>query len=538
MAIPRHSRESYEAATLLSPEDADPLSPLQPPLTSPEKKGKPWIFLVALFFAMVAIIDVGAYMSDAPKTRVFESNLCLQYYEANDPSQIGPDGNVPESLCKIDEVQQRLAMIFGWQDTFDAIPGMLLAVPFGALADRVGRKWIFAVSLVGLQLNCLWILLICYFRSLPLQWVWFSSAFFLVGGGPIVAIAIAMTMVSDVCPPEKRTNIFLYLTAAVLLSEMIAPVISSRMMEKGDWLPLLVSVGIQQIGVTAALICPETLHLRDLPEPTEDETDTIELRPKDEGLGIKAQLGHFKSAFLFMKSDTTIMLIIFTFFGNRLGRNAMTLLIRYASKRYNWEIKKAAYLLSFRAATNLVAVALFLPGVNYMLKRYMRFSTQLADIWLARGSVIVTSLSFLIMAAAAEPALLIIGLLVYNLGTGYNPAMRSVAVHAVGGQSSPDIGKLMSLLAITESIGLMLSGPLINELFQKGMDMGSAWLGLPFLGVSFMFGLLTLVTFLINVGSRDVEYVEVASEEEEDDAGLTNRFISSNPPLLDPQRTT
>ena len=60
----------------------------------------------------------------------------------------------------------------------------------------------------------------------------------------------------------------------------------------------------------------------------------------NKGLGIKAQLGHFKTAFLFLKSDTTLMLIIFTFFGNRIGRNAMSLLIRYASKRYNWEIKK------------------------------------------------------------------------------------------------------------------------------------------------------------------------------------------------------
>ena len=95
--------------------------------------------------------------------------------------------------------------------------------------------------------------------------------------------------------------------------------------------------------------------------------------------------------------------------------------------------QQAAYLLSFRAATNLVSVAFFIPGMNYLLRKYLRLPIQWADMWLARGSIILTTISFLVMAAAFEPALLIIGLLVYNLGTGYNPAMRSIAVHVVGG---------------------------------------------------------------------------------------------------------
>ncbi|CAI6301629.1 unnamed protein product [Periconia digitata] len=538
----RASRDSYEGTALLSPQHAAESPTLSPPLSFPpptEKREKPWIFLVGLLFFMVAVIDIGDYMSDAPKTRVFESNICLDYYRTNDPSQIGPDGYVPEKLCKIDEVQQKLAMIFGWQDTFDAIPGMLLAVPFGALADKWGRKWILATSLVGLQLKASWVLLIGYFQSLPLQLTWFSSAFYIIGGGPIVAVAVAMTMVSDVCPPDKRTTIFLYLTAAVLLGEMVSPIISSRLMEHGNWLPLLLALGIQFIGALAAVICPETLHMQDLPEPTDDdETDSIELQSKKESSGIKTHLGHFKTAFLFLKSDTTLMLVVLTFLGNRLGRNGMTLLIRYASKRYGWEIKKAAYLVSFRAATNLVSVTIFIPTVNFILLKYIRLPPHWADMYLARGSVILTAASFFIMAVAFQPALLIIGLLVYNLGTGYSAAMRSIAIHVVGGQTSPDVGKLMSLLAITESIGLMLSGPLLNSMFQWGMDMGSMWLGLPFLTVSFMFCLVTLLTYLIRIGNKDVEYVEVAGDEEEEDAAVTNGTMRSTSPRgLGPQRT-
>jgi len=199
-------RGSFEegAPLLVDPESTTPRPSSPAPLAKKEQQSKPWVLLVVLVYLFIAIVDVGAFLAEPPKTRIFEATLCLRYYEENDPSKIGSDGSVPEGLCKVDEVQQKLAMIFGWQDMFDAIPGLVLAVPVGALADKWGRKWIFVFSLVGLQLNSAWVLLICYFRSLPLQLTWFSSAFYFIGGGPIVASALGITMLSDIVPPEKR----------------------------------------------------------------------------------------------------------------------------------------------------------------------------------------------------------------------------------------------------------------------------------------------------------------------------------------------
>lgn len=159
---PRGSVDEEEGAPLLSPGPSE--SSVSLPLPPPEKrkkKKKPWILLCILVFLLVAIIDVGAFLAEAPKTRVYEANICLHYYQRVDPSKILPDGTVDEELCKVDEVQRKMAMIFGWQDLFDAIPGILMAMPFGAMADKYGRKWIFAGSLMGLQFNSAWILLIC-----------------------------------------------------------------------------------------------------------------------------------------------------------------------------------------------------------------------------------------------------------------------------------------------------------------------------------------------------------------------------------------
>lgn len=191
-------------------------------------------------------------------------------------------------------------------------------------------------------------------------------------------------------------------------------------------------------------------------------------------------------------------------------RALLTLILRLT-------IRQAAYLLSFRAAASLVAVAVFIPIVNITLVKYMRLPVHWADLWLMRGSLIVTAVSFLAIALASQPAILIFGLLVFNLGTGSAAAMRSVSLHVVGGQSSADVGKLMSLVAVSENIGVMFAGPLLNEAFTKGMDLGLAWLGLPFFGSFLLYVIATVVSFIISVKDEDTAYFEVATDEEEAD---------------------
>jgi hypothetical protein len=74
----------------------------------------------------------------------------------------------------------------------------------------------------------------------------------------------------------------------------------------------------------------------------------------------------------------------------------------------------------------------------------------------------------------------------------------------------------MSTIAIVEAIGAMLAGPLLSQMFQWGMDLGSAWLGLPFLASVVVFAFVTALTFVISVKDRDIGYIHVKSDDEED----------------------
>lgn len=41
------------------------------------------------------------------------------------------------------------------------LAAIILAVPYGALADRIGRKKIFLLAIVGIGMNDLWMRMIC-----------------------------------------------------------------------------------------------------------------------------------------------------------------------------------------------------------------------------------------------------------------------------------------------------------------------------------------------------------------------------------------
>lgn len=81
---------------------------------------------------LVLLVDFGFFLAIPAQTKIFEDVLCLQYYG----STVKPS----EADCKVAPVQSEFARITGWKDTFDALPSILVAVPYGTLADRIGAN--------------------------------------------------------------------------------------------------------------------------------------------------------------------------------------------------------------------------------------------------------------------------------------------------------------------------------------------------------------------------------------------------------------
>lgn len=116
---------------------------------------RPAIFCTLIYLLM----GIGYFISAAPQLRLLESIICQQYYEGSESS--ASEAGIPEHLCKEGPVQAALAQLLGWQSFFDNIPGLLLTLPYGILADKYGRRLIMTLSFVGQFVGMSWVLIVC-----------------------------------------------------------------------------------------------------------------------------------------------------------------------------------------------------------------------------------------------------------------------------------------------------------------------------------------------------------------------------------------
>lgn len=115
---------------------------------------------------VVLLISLGDQWIESPQNRIQEAVICYRYFEQVDPSKIllsrravgpGAIGGVDEHWCKADQVQADLASLRGWQVFFDGIPSLALAMPFGWIADRYGRKPLVLLGLFSLTSRAAWV---------------------------------------------------------------------------------------------------------------------------------------------------------------------------------------------------------------------------------------------------------------------------------------------------------------------------------------------------------------------------------------------
>ncbi|KAI0471545.1 major facilitator superfamily domain-containing protein [Xylariaceae sp. FL0804] len=503
--------EVGEARPLLPPTSEPPQAPPSPGRpTAPAHRTRcrwPWIYVVLLVIALAIVSDVGEDLYVAPRVRLFESVVCVRYYSLHNPSLLEPDGSVPEHLCKIDPIQSKAASVLGWQLFFDGIPAVLLPIPYGYLADRHGRKWILVLALIGYTLGWASTLFFVGVLRTPIEYVWMSSLFYLVGGGPTTGTTLLTTVVADVVPPGSRSTVFFYRFCTDLVADLFVPPLASFLMSKDPWIPLLLAVLCQSICVVIALGVPETLPLPDdaLSSGVCSTSSTIASSSDADGLfkpgsEWKSRIQQFRQSFDFVIRDASVFALVFTFLISKVGRQATNVLFQYVSKKYGWTLSQAGLLVSLRAGVNIALFTVILPFmINFAFKNA---SAPSRDLWIGKISIVLLMMGAFIMFASETAVLMCIGLVISALGMGFAPIIRSLVTFLVESHhasSTSDIGRLYALISVMEGVGSLVSGPAMAWAFGAGMELGRDWLGLPFGIAGLLFALVTVVVFRIKV---------------------------------------
>ncbi|OJD26098.1 hypothetical protein ACJ73_02525 [Blastomyces percursus] len=466
---------------------------------------KPVVFVFICVF-IVFCIDFGAYLSIAPLTRIYEAIACRNYYEKHDPGRYRLLEEIPEEQCKISPVQSELAFVQGLQISFEALPSILLSVPYGRLADNVryGRKFTLALAVAGLLIGQLWVIMVCWFsKVMPLRAVWLGSTALLLGGGTGMAIAMLMTMITDIVETRYRSTAFFQIALAVVLAQFVAPFVSSWMMSKGGpWKPLFVGTICSSCGLPLISLIPETVHLRELKkheQPTSQgqgtSDDDIEV-PLSSKTTLKHRLQLLRTATRSVVPNRTTTLILCILFITNVGSKHLSIMLLYVSTRYSIPLSTANFSLTIFAGVNIFLLLVFLPTVSRYLTVNRRYSTTTKDLILSRYSITMYTIGALCLGLAPTIATMITGLVIFTLGSGFNSLNLSLVATYVEPQH---MARLYSVMSVVSTLGVFIGSPLLAGLFSLGLKMGNAWVGLPYFGITLLYGMIFVAVWFIRL---------------------------------------
>lgn len=119
-------------------------------------------------------------MAQPPQLQIFEDIICKNYVLSINATS--NTAGTLDNVCKSPAVQKELALVTGWKNTFDTLPcesiqyggtlvfervvlmlgiAVALALPFGILADSIGRRPVTIMALASLCCSEIWSRIVC-----------------------------------------------------------------------------------------------------------------------------------------------------------------------------------------------------------------------------------------------------------------------------------------------------------------------------------------------------------------------------------------
>ncbi|KAK2017178.1 major facilitator superfamily transporter [Colletotrichum eremochloae] len=442
--------------------------------------------IVAIFCVILAVGAGAGGLWIIPSTRLVEDVVCREYYGVLRSGDAGADSPIDERQCKEDVIQSKVAMLFAVYGTLQAIVCTLSAFPWGIVADRVGRKKVFSLTVLGMFLDQVWFLLVCSFpKTFPIKALWLGPFFLFLGGGNGVLSAVITSMISDVTTSENRARAFMNIHLTSMIGNLCAPAIAGWMMERtGVWPVIWVSgAGFLTMFFTIHLV-PETKPAAQV------ESDPIANEPEADSpvVGAIQHAFHRLSESLgLFKSPSLVLLLVATLGSYPVVMSTFQFMNIFASKRYDVSLSQTGYLSSLYGLGVFLVIVAILPGISKLLKspkapKLLRFtSDNERDLFLTRMSSVALLVGALSLAASPSIGAFIGGLAILSLGAGWSSYVRSLCAVYVDAAHRT---RLYSIISLVETVGLIYTEPMLAELFTLGMRLGGPWIGLPYLAVA------------------------------------------------------
>ena len=210
-----------------------------------------------------------------------------------------------------------------------------------------------------------------------------------------------------------RSRTFYYLYSAYLVTELVAPWLSSATMEISLYIPFLISISFLLLCLPIIALLPDTRTADPDEDQHYDQTITDE---RVENASSASEIPHvhqkLKNSSRGLLDDfrtRNMLLTVPVFFVGLLRPSTLNVLIQYTSNNFKWKLSAAVILVSEVAAVNLILFLFVLPQLIRLLQRNYHLHPQVIDLAVVRVSMLLLSLGALLLGLAPNVPTLIVG---------------------------------------------------------------------------------------------------------------------------------
>ncbi|CAI6088547.1 unnamed protein product [Clonostachys chloroleuca] len=423
---------------------------------SREARGQNIIILmlcVILFFASWA-----NGFTQIPLLRLVEDRICHEYYDMS----MSPLEPIDENLCKGEWIQSRLAFILSISSAIGALAGFLAAFPWGAAADRIGRKPILTLALTGMALEVVWDIAVVWFHNMPIKLIWLGGVLNIVGGGNAIIIGMIFSIATDATTDEER-----------------------------QW----IGVSLLIFGSVAIYAVPNPPKPPHSPSHDEQESDSDDEDPVN-----RKRISKLLKMMSLPITPSLFIFFLLTFLSIPVALATQMFMSQYVSKRYHIKLSSTGYIQSTFGVGHIMQAFIILPLVSRLLTStttpaiFRVKDEKLRDVVLLRGSFFFLIVGLIVVGLATDLIGFMFGLVVLVLGSGYASLLKSLmSLYADAKHRS----RLFSLIGMVEVLARVYSEPALAGLYSLGLRHGGGWIGIPYFGVALFIAVcLALLSFV------------------------------------------
>ncbi|CAE7205823.1 hypothetical protein PTNB73_07234 [Pyrenophora teres f. teres] len=451
---------------------------------------------------LLVLVHLSAVLYTLPLNRVIELRLCQEHYERNDPTLIWPDGSIPEKLCKIDDVQRRLAWLQGIMETTLVVCDFIMTIPFSFVAQRWGIRVVLWCNLIPRVFMSAWAVVVGHYSHvLPTKAI-IAGPFLNVLGGECVFQSTIFTLTSALTSEYvQRASYFSYISSTSYVVSFMGPTLASFTMSTNLWLPFWLNILLLTCAIPTVLLLPVTkqtpailstphgiishAHLEEesgpLLETTNPSPDRYTTAFETHTSIVQSITHSVRKLWRLVIGRQKFQILLCSFFLTALASSDTKLLVQYISKRYEWTFAEAGYMLSAKALVNFTLLAIVVPRIirASMATKTVHGSEIRLNILGAEVSIIVSVLGVLCVAMAAKFWMMLTALIIYALGSALPVFTMSLVKSPLIALAHSDIQDF-SIVMLTKTLGSLVGAPLMAVLWVQAIKIGGVGLGLPY----------------------------------------------------------